>query len=194
MEIDVLQLAIPISIAIFAIAVIAVLTPRLLPAGPNRRQASTVTECPSCQHEIDLLPSDLRPLTGPERALVAQVRPHDYERPLAEFHCPYCDAYLVYATDKRPAEYIMTSVESTTSNNCSQCGKPLKRPPWPKGKYDGRLRDAPDLDERYGLTCSRCHSTICIACARIASEHRTEEGTLQCSRCFHKPIDTFHHF
>jgi len=190
---DFTYLAIPISIAVFAVTALAILTPRLLPAhGP--RHARTRCECPSCQRTIDLVPANLRRLTGPEQALIAQIRPNDYARPLAEFHCPYCDAYLVYATDTRPPTYLATSVESTTSNICSQCGKPLKRPPWPEGAYDGKLREAPELDDRYGLKCARCHSVVCIACSRTASMGRTVDGSLRCSRCSRGPIDTFHHF
>jgi hypothetical protein len=53
---------------------------------------------------------------------------------------------------------------------------------------------APRLDAKHGLICSRCGAVVCVKCCREASQGRTTDNSLRCPRCFRGPIEKFVHF
>jgi len=186
-------LILPITLAVFAVGVIVVLTPRLL--GSKQEQRIEMT-CPICQHSLCRRVGELARLTPNETGFVVRERPEAYGRPLGELHCPSCDSSLVYAVDRFPPEHVVTNAFSATArkNTCNQCRAPLHAPAWPEGAFDGKIGNAPGLDEKHGLVCNHCGATVCVQCSKEASRGRTTEGVLRCPRCFRVPLERFLHF
>lgn len=186
-------LILPITLAAFAVGAIAVLTPYVI-----KSKAAQVIEtpCTVCQHPLKAVVRDLARLDPQDTGLVVRERPGVYGRPLAELRCPSCRASHIYAVDRAPPEFVVTNAISTTVrlNTCAQCRAPLRRPPWPRGAFDGKLADAPPLDGKLGLVCGNCAAVVCVECCQEASRGRTAENTLRCPRCFRVPIEKFHHF
>lgn len=195
---DISQLVFPISMAVLAIGVLIVLTPHLLKASGK---VSTMRQrfdwsCPICQRELTIEPDQLNEIDGPEVALIVRDRPDVHRRPMADYRCPNCEAYHVFAMDKTPPEWLMANPFEAQrgSTLCSQCRVPLARPTWPQGAFDGRVDEAPGVDAKHGLTCSRCDSVVCLGCCRDATRNRTKDGSLLCPRCHRGPVETFFYF
>ncbi len=186
-------LIVPITLAVFAIGVIVVLTPRVVRSKQDQRIAMM---CPLCQHPIRSSVGELARLTPNETGFVVRERPEAYGRPLGELHCPSCEASHVYAVDRFPPEFLVTNPISATArkNSCAQCRAPLRAPAWPRGAFDGRLIEAPKLDPKHGLVCGQCGAIVCVQCSQEASRGRTAENVLRCPRCFRVPMVKFHHF
>jgi len=191
-------LILPITLVFLAIGLLAVLTPRLFRAGTKRHQTQHSAEmaCSVCQQTLVIAPADLRPISGAEVALVVRECRSAEGRPLAGYACPYCDAYHVFALDgARPAWLVANPFEpQARANMCIECRKPLKRPSWPRGQFDGQVDAAPGLEPKHGLECSRCASVCCVECCRFVTRGKTEDGSLLCPRCFRGPVEKFHHF
>ncbi len=183
----------PISVAVFAIGVLAVLTPRLV---RNPRQQKIRFTCPVCQHTLESAVIDLNGVDPQEAGFVVRECPEAYGRPLGEIECPKCSSSHVFAVDTAPATFLVTNAVSATAraNTCNQCRAPLKSPPWPRGAYDGAWAKVPKLDGKYGLVCSHCGAVACLTCCQEASRGRTAENTLRCPRCFRIPMEKFAHF
>lgn len=186
-------LILPASVAVFAIGVLVVLTPRLV---RNPRQQRIEFSCPVCQHTLRTAAAELLQVDAQETGFVVRERPEAYGRPLGELKCPKCQSSHVFAIDTSPATFLVTNAVSATAraNTCNQCRAPLKTPPWPHGAFDGKWTEAPKLDAKLGLVCSHCGAVACLACCQEASRGRMAENILRCPRCFRIPMDRFAHF
>jgi len=183
----------PISVAVFAIGLLAVLTPRLV---RNPRQQRVEFSCPVCQHTLRAAVAEFFRVDAQEMGFVVRECPEAYGRLLGELKCPKCKSSHVFAIDTSPATFLVTNAVSATAraNTCNQCRAPMKSPPWPRGAYDGAWTTAPKLDGKFGLICSHCGAAACLACCQEASRGRTAENTLRCPRCFRIPMEKFAHF
>lgn len=183
----------PITVAVFAVGVLAALTPHLL---DRKKRVAIHLTCPVCQYEMQTEQGNLTPLPLELVAFVVREDSATYGLPLSEVCCPKCGVYHIYATDSSPPRYVMSNPlsDKARSSTCSQCRAPLVRPAWPRGAYDGKLSAAPVLSPRHGLACKRCGAVVCVACAEDASRNRTRDGSYFCPRCFRGPLDTVHHF
>jgi len=187
------DLILPLTLAVFAIGVLAVLTPRMI--GSKQSQKIEMM-CPICQHPIRSSVGQLSHVAPNEAGFVVRERPHAYGRPLGELRCPSCESSHVYAIDTFPPEFLVTNAISATArkNTCAQCRAPLRPPAWPRGAYDGKPAEAPKLDPKHGLVCGHCGAIVCVQCSQEASRGRTAENVLRCPRCFRSPMEKFHHF
>lgn len=151
--------------------------------------------CPVCDHPMIVAPKDLTPISTAEAGLVVSQAPEALGRKLAEFKCPHCDADHTFAVDGRRPEWIIANAFAphTTLARCAECGTPLDAPPWPRGRYDKRIKDAPAVAARLGLVCGKCGAACCIECVKLASRGRTKDGSLRCPRCFRSPVERFYH-
>jgi len=186
-------LLLPISVAVFAVGVIIELTPRLV---RNPRQQLIRFACPICQHTLESAAAKLYKIDAQETGFVVRERPEAYGRPLGELRCPTCKSSHIFAIDTSPATFLVTNAVSATqrANTCNQCRAPLKPAPWPRGTFDGKWAQAPNLDGKFGLICSHCGAVACLTCCQEASRGRTAENVLRCPRCFRIPIEKFAHF
>lgn len=152
-------------------------------------------ECSTCHRRMVIHPNQLVSLSGPEMALCVRVKPDLRGRKLAEFVCPYCDASHAFVLDRRPPEWIGANLYSpqTKTSTCMECGKPLRKAPWPPMLYDGRLHEAPELHPDLGLVCSRCQAVTCVSCVKNATRNRTKDGSLVCPRCQRTPVNRVFH-
>lgn len=191
-------LVLPITIAVAAVGILIVLAPRLLRSGKGMQAKGAAFEmpCTVCQQTLVVAPADLASIRGPEMALVVRECKGAEGRPLGGYRCPYCEAYHVFAMDTSPPKWLVANPfePQLVTNHCMECRRPLQRPPWPQGEYDGRLNELQDLLPKHGLVCSRCGSICCLECCRDATRGRTADGSLLCPRCFRGPVDKIHHF
>jgi hypothetical protein len=183
----------PVTAAVFAVGVLAVLTPYMM---DRRRRTPLRLRCPVCQHEIETEEGRLTPLSLELVSFVVREDPALYGLPLAEVRCDGCGVDHIFATNVRPPRFLMSNPVSdkVRTSTCSQCRAPLMRPAWTRGAYDGRLTSAPGFGARHGLECRRCGAVTCVSCAEEASRGRTMDGSYICARCFRGPLDTVHHF
>lgn len=152
--------------------------------------------CHICQRELAFTKNDMVLLSGPEMALAVRAAPGMVGRTLAEYVCPHCEAAHCFIVDAHEPVWIGTNLYEPQSMGarCFECRKPLKKPPWAVGAYDGRLREAPQLLPDYGLVCPRCWAVCCVACCKKATRNRAKGDALVCPRCFRHPVDkVFHH-
>lgn len=152
-------------------------------------------ECSECCKAMVVAVEQVRELSPSERGLVVRDYPHVAGRPLGEYLCPHCQAAHCFATDTPVLEWIAANCYSpqTKTGRCLECRKMLRTPPWPRGAYDGRLRDAPRMEPDYGLQCPYCKSVVCIACAERVGHGRDQDAAYTCPRCRRKPISTMYH-
>ncbi len=191
----------PAAFAVLGTIIVLVLTLRSrVRSGPKDAEplanvAAFDLSCNVCRKSMIIHPSQLVRLTGPEVALCVRINPKLVGRPLAEYICPYCEASHCFVLDTRPPEWAGTNLYSPHSKGtlCMECGKPLRKPPWPQGQFDGRLNEAPELLADYGLVCSKCHAVTCVACVKDATRNRTKDGALVCPRCMRPPVTRVFH-
>jgi hypothetical protein len=191
--VDWTALILPVSIAVFAIGALIVLTPRVV--GTAARQVIK-QPCPVCQRPLESPVNQLLKVGLHEVGFVVRECPEAYGRPLGELKCPGCKSSHIFAVDTVPATFLVTNAVSATArqNTCNQCRTPLKAPAWRRGAFDGRWREAPGLDPKHGLACAQCGAIACYECCETASRGRTAEGVLRCPRCFRVPMEKFMHF
>ena len=151
--------------------------------------------CTSCNRPLMIGREELVPLSKPEVALCVRVKPELTGKNLAEYVCPYCEASHCLSVTKRGLEWVGANLYSPHRGaaRCMDCGKFLRTPPWPKGTYDGRLQEAPNLLPDHGLVCSKCQAIVCVDCTQRATRNRTKDGTFVCPRCFRSPVDKTYH-
>lgn len=149
--------------------------------------------CNVCQHPIVMAIQDLQPLEGSDIGLAVRAIPALAGRKLAEYVCPYCEADHCFAVDGGQPEWVGVNLYSPQAKGaqCMECRKPLVRPPWPQGQYQGAPLTAPNVSPDYGLVCSRCGAICCVACVKNATRNRTTDGSLLCPRCHRSPVDTY---
>lgn len=149
--------------------------------------------CTICRRDLEIRRDDFVAMSRTEMGLVVSVKPSIVGRPLAEYRCPGCDASHTFAMDVHPPQWILANAYESQdlSSNCVQCGKHLLRPSWPKGQYNGRVRENPDLDPSHGLVCSRCKAVCCYRCVADATRNRTKDGSTLCPRCFRGPVEEY---
>ncbi len=192
------HLVLPLTIVVAAAGILVVLTPRLLRRGKPKQSAGAAFEmlCTVCQQKLVVPQADLEAIVGSEVALVVRECSAAEGHKLGGYRCPYCDAYHIFATDTPPLRWLIANPfePQRATNHCMECRKPLQRPPWPQGQYDGKLHEVKDLLPKHGLVCSRCGSICCFACCKDATRGRTQDGSLLCPRCFRGPVDKIHHF
>ena len=113
-----------------------------------------------------------------------------------EYVCPYCEAAHCFSTDERDPVWLGVNLYTpqARTNHCAECRRPLRRPPWRPGVYDGRLAAAPHIPPDVGLVCSKCGAVCCVACCRDVTRKRTKDGSLLCPRCGRGPLETVYHF
>ncbi|MDK1021190.1 MAG: hypothetical protein QGD90_06095 [Candidatus Hydrogenedentes bacterium] len=191
-------LVLPITIAVAAVGILIVLTPRLLRTGKGRQAKGVAFEmpCTVCQQRLAIPQADLEAIVGSEVALVVRECAAAQGKRLGGYRCPYCEAYHIFATDTSPPKWLVVNPfePQLATNHCMDCRRPLQRPPWPQGEYEGRLHELKDLLPKYGLVCSRCGAICCVACCRDVTRGRTADQSLLCPRCFRGPVDKIHHF
>lgn len=160
-----------------------------------RGRGSLQMPCTSCNRPLMIAREELVPLSRPEIALCVRVKPELTGMNLAEYVCPYCDASHCLAVSKRTIEWVGANLYSPHHGaaRCMDCGKLLRTPPWPRGTYDGHLKEAPSLLPDYGLVCSKCQAVVCVACTEKATRNRTKDGSFVCPRCFRSPVDRCYH-
>ncbi len=151
--------------------------------------------CNNCQHKLVISMQDMRPLEGSEIGLAVRAIPQIVGRKLADYVCPYCEADHCFAIESGRPEWVGANLYSPQKqgSQCMECRKYLQRPPWPKGQYKGRVLEAPDVSPDYGLVCSRCGATCCVACVKDATRNRTKDGSLLCPRCHRSPVDEYYY-
>jgi hypothetical protein len=187
------SIILPITAAVFAVGMLAVLTPRMM---DRKRRALLRLTCPVCQHEIVAEEGQLTPLPLEMVSFIVREDPSTHGLPLGELRCRNCGVHHVYATHVRPPRYLMPNPlsDKVRTSTCAQCRAPLARPSWPRGMYDGRIAAAPGFGAHHGLECTRCGAVVCVRCTQDASSGRTKDGSYVCPRCFRGPLETVHHF
>jgi hypothetical protein len=202
----------PLLIAVFGMGIVITLTLRARGGEPaaSARRASVPEQsdtgrvpgtkivqiaCTICHKQLVINPVELRPLTPVELALSVRSVPDLAGRKLAEYVCPYCESAHCFNVDRRVPLWVGVNLYSpqTKTARCQECGKRLLPPPWPPGAYDGRLREAPDLHQDYGLVCSRCDAVVCVSCTLNATRNRTKDGSFVCPRCMRTPVNKMYH-
>lgn len=202
----------PLMVAIFGTGIVVGLTLRARGGAPRasapRARVSNPSDggraaggkivqmaCTICHKQLVINPVELRPLTAVELALSVRSLPDLAGRKLAEYVCPYCESAHCFNVDRSVPLWVGANLYSpqTRTARCQECGKRLVPPPWPPGTYDGRLREAPDLHQDYGLVCSRCHAVVCVSCTTNATRNRTKDGSLVCPRCMRTPVNKVYH-
>ncbi len=191
-------LVLPIAIAVAAVGTLIVLTPRLLRTEKGKQAKGLPFEmpCTVCQQKLVIAQADLETITGPEVALVVRECRGAEGKRLGGYRCPYCEAYHVFDVGGRQPKWLVANPfePQLATNQCMECRRPLQKPPWPQGEYDGLFSELQDLLPKHGLVCSRCGSICCVECCRDVTRGRTADGSLLCPRCFRGPVDKIHHF
>jgi hypothetical protein len=177
--------------------VLRLVRPRPAPE-PHRIEANrkgVQMECSVCHWALRVDRKELRPLEPVERALIVRSMPAAVKYKLAEYVCPHCEAAHCFNVTSGTPQYLGVNFYEPQQQAafCNECHKRLASPPWSPGAYDGRLREAPNLNPDYGLECPYCRSICCVACCEKHTRRRTPDGSLQCPRCDRGPQDQFFH-
>lgn len=164
--------------------------------GPSPAAGTFEMECTVCQRSLVIHRSEVVELLGPEIALVVSTLPSALGRKLGEYRCPYCDASHCFDLGVKPMKWLVANVyePQALTSHCTDCRKPLKKPSWPEGAYDGQIGEAPELLPEHGLICSRCKAVCCLECCNRMTRNRTHDGSLLCPRCGRGPVDKVFHF
>lgn len=181
-------------------ALVVLLLARRSPRPPDARTgqqlaAPPLASCTVCHKELTFGVADLRIISPQERGLVARARPDLVGKKLAEYICPHCEAAHCFVVVRARALWVGANFYEPQRAGavCLECRKPLRKPPWKEGEYDGRLEAAPVLDPAYGLICSRCGALCCVACCAKMAHARTQDTRWVCPRCFRYPIEKVFH-
>jgi hypothetical protein len=156
----------------------------------------TEMPCPTCERELVIARGELVELPGPEMALVVRSVKTAAGRKLGEFVCPHCSSAHCFIMDSGKLAYVGTNLYEPQAHDstCHHCRRPLRKPVWAVGAYDGRLDEAPTVPLDYGLTCSQCTALSCVNCCRERSQVlQLDDGITACPRCSHAPVDTVYH-
>jgi len=162
---------------------------------PKRSAGTVQITCSVCREELVFQESELISLSPQERALVVRVKPDLVGKNLREYVCPHCEAGHCFVGERSRLRWVGANLYQPQAGTkcCFECRKPLVKPPWAVGAYDGRLEEAPVLAPDYGLVCSRCGAVCCVACCSKMARARTNETKWVCPRCFRYPIETVFH-
>ena len=194
------QLIVPLIVILLLLGIMLVLSLSIRRfykrTGRIRRTYAIEMPCTVCQSLLTLQSGELIPLTPPELGMVVCVHPELNGRKLAEYRCLHCDALHYFMIDVNPPLWVAENIYEPQSkkSTCSECRKPLKRPGWQEGLYDGRIEQAPNLEDSHGLVCSHCGAACCFKCCRFVTRNRTNDGSLLCPRCSRGPVDKVYHF
>jgi hypothetical protein len=163
--------------------------------GAPRGDGTAQLPCSVCQKEMVVHPNSMAPLSGPECALVARTLPKTVGKKILEHICPYCESSHYFLIEGKRIEWLGANLYSPQVNTslCMECRRPLRRPPWPAGAFDGHLQDAPALAPEYGLVCERCKAVCCVECCTKATRNRTNNGTYHCPRCARSDVKVMFH-
>ena len=191
----------PATVAFAAAGVMVVLWLSLRPrraAKPQIPRGSAATlqlDCSVCRKEMVVHQHSMAPLSGPECALVARTKPETVGKKLLEHICPYCESSHYFLVEGKRMEWIGANLYSPQSStaHCMECRRPMRKPPWPSGAFDGRLLEAPALAPDYGLVCDRCKAVCCVECCTKATRNRSVDGTYRCPRCARGDVKTMFH-
>ncbi len=148
--------------------------------------------CGVCQNALTIQRNALSPLSSVECALATREKRALSGKKLAEFTCPSCGAAHCFDVDGKHIQWVGANLYESqeTSSQCTECGKPLRTPPWPPPGYGKALEEVPDLPLDYGLVCSRCQSVCCVKCCSNMARVRGGEVKWVCPRCSRHPINT----
>lgn len=195
---DLPSIIIPLAGLILAFGGLLVLTPKMLREQKKKsvRKSALEFSCPTCQDTVFVTRQSLISITGAEAALVIQKIPDAPSHDLAEQRCQACSSMLTFRIDEWPPVFLIANAieGQKISNNCVECRKPLVRPTWPRGVYDEKIEEIPDMDSKLGLKCPRCDAVSCVACLEFVTRNRTQDGSYLCPRCFRSPVNLVHHF
>jgi len=163
--------------------------------GARRSDGASQLACSVCQKEMVLHANGMAPLSGPERALIARNLPETVGKNIVEHICPYCESSHYFVVEGKRFAWLGANLYSpqVSTTHCMECRRPLRRPPWPQGAFDGHLHDAPALENEYGLVCERCKAVCCVECCTKATRRRTNNGTYHCPRCARPDVKVVFH-
>ncbi|MBI5095300.1 MAG: hypothetical protein HZB26_23055 [Candidatus Hydrogenedentes bacterium] len=164
-------------------------------AGGEQRDGTLQMACTVCQKEMVVHRNGMAPLSGPECALVARTFPKSVGRKLGEHLCPYCESSHYFLLDGKHMEWLGANLYSPQTNTslCMECRRPLRKPPWPAGAFDGRIQEAPALAPEFGLVCERCGAVCCVECCTKATRNRSKNGAYHCPRCARADVKKIFH-
>lgn len=147
--------------------------------------------CSICQKTLVFHQDELELLSAVECALAVREKPDLVGRKLAEYVCPYCEAAHCFVISGKRMQWVAANLyePQETTARCAECQKPLRRPPWPPGQYEGKLGEAPALAPDYGLVCSLCHAVCCVQCCVNLTRAGVREGKWTCPRCSRQSTD-----
>lgn len=159
------------------------------------RDGSFSMVCTVCGAPAEVSQSALATLSPAEKALVVRERPSVIGQNLVEFACPGCDASHCYGVRRNTMTLIGVNLYQGQhfQTNCKECQKPIARPPWRAGAFDGHVDGAPGDLSNLGLQCSLCGAICCVDCCKRSTRNRRSDGALLCPRCFRGPNDRFYH-
>jgi hypothetical protein len=164
--------------------------------GDARREKGVVTKnCDICRRDMVFHRDDLVVLSPVEKGLAVRGDPSVHGKNLREYVCPYCEATHLFSVDGKEPVWAGVNLygPQELTANCRECGKRLRRPPWPKGEYDGHLQQVKPLEKDYGLHCERCGAVCCVKYCQVMTRNLTEDGSLLCPRCTRGPLAKFFH-
>ncbi len=152
--------------------------------------------CTLCQKAMAFTQNEIKPLTGIEKGMVVASIPEARRRPLGFHECPHCGADHYFLLGKGLPQWAGSNlyVAQDKQATCIQCLRPLRKPPWPNGAYEGRPGDAPSQAIDFGLHCSRCGAVVCIECARRSTREPAPGGIMVCPRCFRPSLNAYYYF
>jgi hypothetical protein len=160
-----------------------------------RTSSETVSlDCTVCHRPLVFNVAEMEMLSPTELALVVCTRPEVVGRKIAEYVCPHCEAAHEFLMDVRPPVWIGANSyrPQAAGGNCPECHVRFRSPSWPRGTFDGRVAEAPELAPDFGLVCSRCGAICCVACTQRHSHNRAVDALI-CPRCSRGPVDRFYH-
>jgi len=162
---------------------------------PLTARTSLEMTCTVCKRELVFGRNEMADLSPPERALVVREMPQTVGRPLAEYVCPHCRAAHCFATDTQRPEWLGVNLyePQQSTPDCLLCGRDVRPAPWRKGKYDGRLAEAPVLPRDMGVICSSCAGVFCVGCCRASGRKAGRPDALVCPRCARETLDQAYH-
>ena len=151
--------------------------------------------CEHCDNALAPAVAELVTLKGSDVALAVRAAPSVQGLTLYEYVCPHCEAVHCFASRGQRLEWIGVNLWDTQqkSAHCYECHGAVARPDWPRGAYDGRLNEIPDVPENLGLVCGKCQAMCCLACCRRFTRGRTADGEYLCPRCARPPMNRVFH-
>lgn len=182
---------------VLAVVVMLVIAPSMAKESSDRKKEKNVYvhTCPDCQSEVRIIQGGLKHLDPADAAMIVRLVPDAPMYHIGETRCPKCQSWLAFRIDQWPPGFLTVNATEghVATNSCTQCRKPLRKPEFPKGAYDGESAALAKLPIDIGLICSRCNALNCVACVVDATRGRTKDGSLLCPRCYRGPVDKVHH-